>query len=485
MIGDAPGDYNAAKKNNALFFPINPGSEEKILGTALQRSARPFFQRHLRGRLRGAARGGVRRLSAGASALEVSVRRNPPPPIVPSIEAVRLWEYFARQDAVDEINSPSVFMKAFAGRSEILIGGIAASLAWGSTSFAQAPALPPRPPGATFPVQTGPGWVQRPSVQTNPIANPFVLPRPQASVQTPAVPAPLAPKPALTATPLPPFTPQPQPAFAMAMQPADPNVIKWDAELKEYTSKPGEMNAPFTFWLTNVSSSEVLINNVRTSCGCTVAKLPAYPWHIPPGGGGPIEVNVNLAGKAGIISKGVTVESSAGVKMLTVRTTITPATGGQVAGGMGDVERLKNMQIALADRQVLFKKQECATCHADPAKGKTAGGQVYAAVCSVCHDSQHRAAMVTDLRNLNHPTDAEHWRKWITYGRAGSMMPAFAQSEGGPLDGPQIDALVDYMVKAFPSRPAVVRPNQAAVAPPSTGTQPAALRRSAYFLCRR
>jgi len=28
MIGDAPGDYEAAKANHALFFPINPGAEE-------------------------------------------------------------------------------------------------------------------------------------------------------------------------------------------------------------------------------------------------------------------------------------------------------------------------------------------------------------------------------------------------------------------------------------------------------------------------
>ena len=28
MIGDAPGDYNAAVANNCLFFPINPGVEE-------------------------------------------------------------------------------------------------------------------------------------------------------------------------------------------------------------------------------------------------------------------------------------------------------------------------------------------------------------------------------------------------------------------------------------------------------------------------
>ena len=28
MIGDAPGDFKAAKTNGVLFFPINPGHEE-------------------------------------------------------------------------------------------------------------------------------------------------------------------------------------------------------------------------------------------------------------------------------------------------------------------------------------------------------------------------------------------------------------------------------------------------------------------------
>ena len=28
MIGDAPGDFKAAKSNGALFLPINPGNEE-------------------------------------------------------------------------------------------------------------------------------------------------------------------------------------------------------------------------------------------------------------------------------------------------------------------------------------------------------------------------------------------------------------------------------------------------------------------------
>jgi hypothetical protein len=29
MMGDAPGDLEAAKANGTLFFPINPGQEEK------------------------------------------------------------------------------------------------------------------------------------------------------------------------------------------------------------------------------------------------------------------------------------------------------------------------------------------------------------------------------------------------------------------------------------------------------------------------
>jgi len=33
------------------------------------------------------------------------------------------------------------------------------------------------------------------------------------------------------------------------------------------------------------------------------------------------------------------------------------------------------------------------------------------------------------------------------------MMPAFSESYGGPLNEQQINALVDFMVKAFPNRP--------------------------------
>jgi hypothetical protein len=50
-----------------------------------------------------------------------------------------------------------------------------------------------------------------------------------------------------------------------------------------------------------------------------------------------------------------------------------------------------------------FQSQDCAKCHAEPAKGKTDGRLLYAGVCHLPH-SHLRAAMVPDLRTLNHPT---------------------------------------------------------------------------------
>ena len=44
MIGDAPGDLNAAKKNGALFFPINPGAEENSWERLYKEGLDRFFK---------------------------------------------------------------------------------------------------------------------------------------------------------------------------------------------------------------------------------------------------------------------------------------------------------------------------------------------------------------------------------------------------------------------------------------------------------
>ena len=43
MIGDAPGDLKAARGNNALFFPINPGAEEKSWDVLYNEGLDRFF----------------------------------------------------------------------------------------------------------------------------------------------------------------------------------------------------------------------------------------------------------------------------------------------------------------------------------------------------------------------------------------------------------------------------------------------------------
>jgi mono/diheme cytochrome c family protein len=304
------------------------------------------------------------------------------------------------------------------------------------TNFARPQRQAPAPPVSFAPLPN----LQPPSFQPPPI---------QRSAATPVAPPVVAP-------PV-------QPGIPQFQQGASPFVtltnLAFDAERKEYTTKPGDLTANYTFWFTNISDKQVVINAVRTSCGCTVAKLPATPWPIPPGTNGPIEVTIDLRGKSGTITKSVTVESSAGVKALFVSVNVTGGPAGPTFVGshpaMGDQERLDNMQKALADRQVVFKDAKCAACHADPAKGQVDGSVIYRGICATCHESPLRAAAVTDLKALKHETDIDYWKHWIAHGRPGSMMPAYALSEGGPLNDTQIQALAQYCMKMF--QPAAIR----------------------------
>ena len=102
----------------------------------------------------------------------------------------------------------------------------------------------------------------------------------------------------------------------------DANALKWDAESKQCAPKPGETSVAFTFVCTNVSAYEVSINGLQTSCGCTVAQLPSTPYKLEPGSNVAINVSMNIAGKYGLITKGVTVESTAGTKSLLVNADI-------------------------------------------------------------------------------------------------------------------------------------------------------------------
>jgi uncharacterized protein DUF1573 len=95
-----------------------------------------------------------------------------------------------------------------------------------------------------------------------------------------------------------------------------PNILAWDATRKEYHAKPGEMSAPFTFSMTNISSGPVTIYDTSTTCECTVAKLPSVPWVVPSGGYGIIEASINLTNKTETVTNSVIISTSKGNRRL-------------------------------------------------------------------------------------------------------------------------------------------------------------------------
>ena len=283
----------------------------------------------------------------------------------------------------------------------------------------------------------------------------------------------LAQTPPVPATPGVPLQVTPPAAAAPAQ---DPNALKWSAESIDYNAKPGEQNAPFTFVVTNVSNTEVSINSLRTSCGCTVAQLPTTPYKLLPGSNVPINVSMDLRGKSGLVTKSVSVDTSAGFKSLLVKVNIPAESAPAVTGTPGTpggpgMDRAKNIQTALADRQAIFKG-DCVKCHVDEGKGKL-GKDLYVASCGICHDAEHRAAMVPDLKVPRSQRDLAFWQKWIMEGKPGTMMPAFAQIHGGPLTPEQIDSLTIYLYQNYPKEPKLTASTPGAAPAPVPATPPA------------
>jgi cytochrome c553 len=221
--------------------------------------------------------------------------------------------------------------------------------------------------------------------------------------------------------------------------------LMWDSMAKESFPKLGDPFADFTFSLTNTSDSAVVINNVVTSCGCTVAKTPPRPWHLAGHTNDSMTISVNLAGKALTFTKVITVIAADQPNQLLTVTVHMPDSP--------EGKRRQNMLLATTDRQGVFKN-DCATCHKAPTEGKM-GQELFASACEICHDpkgpGEKRADMVPDLHALKHPTDYAYWKMIITIGKPGTLMPAFGSVAGGPLTDEQVDSLAKTLTTLIPS----------------------------------
>lgn len=273
-----------------------------------------------------------------------------------------------------------------------------------------------------------------PSCVHQPVAKP-------AAATTPAV---SNPPPTVTSRPV--YVPD----YSHSNDPLPGGLLAWDDLMKSTDASADQSQAHFVFNFTNISSGNVALLNVHPSCGCTTAQLPALPWVITPGTNGQIGVTVNIAGKSGTLFKKITLFTDKGKMDLNLRINILPP----VTPTLSDADRAMGMAAAKVDRQAVFKN-DCATCHVKPGEGKY-GKELYDAVCAICHEAEHRATMVPDLHNLKVPTNEQFWQTWIAHGKPGSFMPAFSQSDSGPLTDMQIASLAAYLDQAIPSHvPAV------------------------------
>ena len=230
------------------------------------------------------------------------------------------------------------------------------------------------------------------------------------------------------------------PDYSHANEPLKAGIIAWSAEQQTVDATNGQDFARFAFSFTNITASAITILNVHPSCGCTTAELPPVPWTIPPGASGQMKLNVNLAAKAGTLFKTVNVSTDKGSKTLMLRINIQPPPAPKP---MSQAERAKGVALAMVDRQAVFKG-DCASCHRPNVDGKY-GKTLFDAICAICHEVTPRASMVPDLHNLPVTTSEEFWRTWITAGKAGTLMPAFATSQSGPLNDMQIASLAAYL----------------------------------------
>ncbi|RLS58132.1 MAG: DUF1573 domain-containing protein [Planctomycetota bacterium] len=203
--------------------------------------------------------------------------------------------------------------------------------------------------------------------------------------------------------------------------------------------------------MTNVSREPVVIEKINTSCGCTTTDTRELPFTLAPGATESLQVSMNVTGKYGTVTKSLLVQGSHASWTLLVTVElpppadVDPVSGVSKGVAMSARSRGKNIGLAQADRQAVFKG-DCARCHTDYAKEQF-GKDLYQGACEICHDAEHRASMVPDLRVVDESRDAAYWREHITNGIEGTLMPAFAIENGGILSDEQIESLVKYLVE--------------------------------------
>lgn len=96
---------------------------------------------------------------------------------------------------------------------------------------------------------------------------------------------------------------------AQGQTPSNAAEISFDEKVFDYGTITKGADGNHTFTFTNTGNNPLIIESVKSSCGCTVPKKPKAP--IAPGASGSIQVRYDTQ-RLGVFRKTITVTTNAG-----------------------------------------------------------------------------------------------------------------------------------------------------------------------------
>jgi len=85
-------------------------------------------------------------------------------------------------------------------------------------------------------------------------------------------------------------------------------VIEFEKDIHDFGKLITGEKGVCTFKFTNTGNSDLVISQVKSSCGCTVPRYPKEP--IKPGESSAIKVTFDSSGRKGVQNKGITIVSN-------------------------------------------------------------------------------------------------------------------------------------------------------------------------------
>lgn len=198
------------------------------------------------------------------------------------------------------------------------------------------------------------------------------------------------------------------------------------------------------FAFSNVGKSDLIIDKVEPSCGCTVVSKIKGTYKS--GAADSIKIQLDTEDKYGIIRKEISVKSndinSPEIQLVLEANVIEHP----------DSKIMDEMRAKAGNNASIFEG-ECRSCHVDRGVGKF-GKELYTASCQMCHgpafemDGKHHPGIPFTKEYLA-AIPAKILKERIAEGSADpkkrGMMPGFQTDFGGPLTQEQVSSLVAYM----------------------------------------